>query len=288
MRIAVASGKGGAGKTSLVSSLAPVWERPLLLVDADVEAPNLHLFLHPEISREEAVTLPVPELNAEACTLCGRCREICSYKAIAKLGRRLKIFGDMCHGCGGCFAVCPANALRQGFRELGTLSEGKASGRSFLMGRTHIGEAMTPPLLRTLLRRASDLARGVDTLIDCPPGVSCPAMTVVQRADLVLLAAEPTPFGFHDFSLAVQAFSRAKVPLAVVMNRAKMPGNEAGDAQLRDFCRSRGLPLLAEVPFSRTAAEYGAQGGRLCDISEDWHSLFAALAQRLRKEGVRA
>lgn len=285
MKIAVASGKGGAGKTSLVSSLAPVWGREVLLVDADVEAPDLHLFLHPSISREETVTMPVPELDAEACTLCGRCREICSYKAIAKLGKRLKIFSDMCHGCGGCFAVCPEGALHKGSRELGTILYGSAAGHPFLMGRTRIGEAMTPPLLRELMRASSSLAENGDMLIDCPPGVSCPAMTVAQNADLMILAAEPTPFGFHDFRLAVEAFSRTGIPLAVVMNRAGMPGNEEGDARLRDFCKEQGYPLLAEIPFSREAAECYARGGLLCELSDTWRGYFKNLACKIQNMG---
>ena len=234
MRIVFASGKGGAGKTTVTASLAALWPRPIIAADCDVEAPNLHLFLAPDLPERTNITLDVPVLNAEKCTACGACKDICQYRAIARFGRKVLIFPDMCHGCGGCFAVCPEGALNTGERELGALEEGTFSAAGtrgrFIMGRTRIGEAMTPPLLRALLARLENMTAqaGEDALIDSPPGVSCPAMTVAGRADMVVLVAEPTPFGFHDFKLAHAAFARTGAKLAVVMNRSGMEGNEAG------------------------------------------------------------
>lgn len=281
MRIAIASGKGGAGKTTVAASLASVWDGPLVAVDTDVEAPNLHLFLPPRLDEAETVGLEVPVLDPARCTLCGACRDICRYKAIAHFASRLTIFPDMCHGCGGCFAVCPSGALTPGSRELGVLERGTVlDGRGrFLMGRSRIGEAMTPPLLRALrarLDRMLDEAPS-DALIDSPPGVSCPAMTVGLDADAVLLVAEPTPFGFHDFRLAHQAFRQIGKPVAVVMNRAAMPDNAEGDESLRAYCREEGLPLLAELPFDRAAAEHYADGRLVAAASPAWRSRFEAL-----------
>ncbi|WP_300832234.1 4Fe-4S binding protein, partial [uncultured Bilophila sp.] len=170
MRIAIASGKGGAGKTTVTASLASVWEGPFIAVDADVEAPNLHLFLPPRLEGTETVGLEVPILDPERCTRCGACRDICRYKAIAQFASRLTIFPDMCHGCGGCFAVCPSGALTPGSRELGVLEHGTVlEGRGrFLMGRSRIGEAMTPPLLRVLRGRLDGMLEEApgDALID--------------------------------------------------------------------------------------------------------------------------
>lgn len=287
MRIVFASGKGGAGKTSVTASLAALWPRPVIAADCDVEAPNLHLFLAPDLAEQTAVTLDVPVLDAEKCTGCGSCKDICQYRAIARFGRKVLIFPDMCHGCGGCFAVCPEGALDTGKRELGVLEEGAfsavgARGR-FLMGRTRIGEAMTPPLLRALLARLETMTAeaGEDALIDAPPGVSCPAMTVAGRADTVVLVAEPTPFGIHDFTLAHAAFARTGARLAVVMNRSGMEGNESGDAALRAWCAERRLPLLAELPFDRAAAERYAAGGLIAGTSPFWEERFRALAEAL-------
>lgn len=319
MRIAFASGKGGAGKTTVAASLAVTWPAPCMMVDADVEAPNLHLFLRPQLAEPESVFLPVPELNGEKCTACGACGEMCAYKAIAILGGRPVIFSDMCHGCGGCFAVCPSGALDEGRRELGSLQHGvwkSVSGREdvLLMGRSRVGEAMSPPLLRALekaldarmgarLNAQNDARLGAgafaeslpgvlpdvlpDVLIDAPPGVSCPAMTTARLADAVVLVAEPTPFGMYDFTLAHQAFSQLRMPLAVVMNRVGMPGNESGDEILASYCAEKGLPLLARLPFDRQAAE-GYARGQLPPVGQSagaaaWRRRFDALGKDLRR-----
>ena len=281
MRIAIASGKGGAGKTTVTSSLVSVWKSSCIAVDTDVEAPNLHLFLPPVIRKRQQIDLDVPQLDPEACTRCGACRNICSYKAIAQFASRITIFPDMCHGCGGCFFVCPAQALQRGKRELGVLEEGTVlDGQTrFLMGRTRIGEAMTPPLLRAVHQRVREMLEELpgDVLFDAPPGVSCPTMTVAEAADLVLLVAEPTPFGFYDFRLAHQAFQPLGVPLAVIMNRSAMPGNAEGDENVRAYCRENMLPILAELPFSREVAEQYAQGGLIAEMSPLWRQHFEQL-----------
>lgn len=281
MRIAIASGKGGAGKTSVAASLASVWDNPLVAVDTDVEAPNLHLFLPPQVEGSSKAWLEVPSLDLAACSKCGKCREICSFKAIASFAGNISIFPDMCHGCGGCFAVCPSQALTPGSRELGALEQGTVlEGRGrFLMGRSRIGEAMTPPLLRALRKKLDLMLTAIpaDALIDSPPGVSCPAMTVGLDADAVLLVAEPTPFGFHDFRLAHQAFRQIGKPVAVIMNRAAMPGNAEGDGALRAYCAERGLPLLGELPFDRAAAETYAKGRLIAAASPEWRARFESL-----------
>lgn len=293
MRIAIASGKGGAGKTMVASSLSSIWDRPCIVVDADVEAPNLHLFLHPRITAARPVSLEVPLLNKERCTLCGACRDICRYKAIAKLGKTLTLFPDMCHGCGGCFAVCPERALEKGHRELGCLEEGTISdGRQkFLMGRSRIGEAMTPPQLRALHERLDSLLAAAggteqialtDALIDAPPGVSCPAMAVARDADMLLLVVESTPFGFHDFTLALEAFTPLGKPMAAVMNKAGIRDNGAGDDALRSHCRKSGIPILAEIPFARELAEQYAAGKLAAALSADWKARFIGLREALK------
>lgn len=285
MRIVIVSGKGGAGKTTIAASLAEVWDSPCVVADADVEAPNLHLFLKPDIKSKEPVLLEVPVLDEEKCTLCGACGTLCRFKAIAQFGRKVLVFPDMCHGCGGCFAVCPVNALKRGERLLGELLTGTVRNGElpFIMGQARIGEAMTPPQLRALLRLLSTMLSGRDALIDAPPGVSCPAMTVAGDADLVLLAAEPTPFGFHDFMLAHQAFAMLGKPLAVAINRAGIPGNRNGDDELRRYCAEAKLPVLAELPFERRAAEQYASGWILATLSDPWRERFAMLRDAIKK-----
>lgn len=290
MRIVIASGKGGAGKTTVTASLAYVWDSPCVVVDADVEAPNLHLFLPPDALVSEQIFLEVPVWDQERCSMCGACRDICRFKAIAKLGKTLSFFPDMCHGCGGCFAVCPESALASGQRLLGELCRGSVlEGRhDALMGRARVGEAMTPPQLRALRLRldgmlmGKDGAAGRDALIDAPPGISCPAMTVARDSDCILLVAEPTPFGFYDFRLAHEAFSSLGKPMAVVVNRGSMAGNSQGDEELRRYCRDQGLPLLAELPFARDVAEGYASGRIVASLSSAWKERFEQLRDALR------
>ncbi|MCA1989134.1 MAG: ATP-binding protein [Desulfarculus sp.] len=284
MIIAVASGKGGTGKTTVSASLAQVWGAPVVAVDLDVEEPNLHLFLRPEITSTSRAWLEVPRVVEGACTACGACSELCQFKAISLLGDVLLTFPEMCHGCGGCLAVCPSGALTPDQRELGEILWGRAEGVGFLSGRLRVGEAMSPPLMRQVRQALAGLLAGGgrDAIIDAPPGVSCPAVNAVMDADVILLVTEPTPFGLHDLGLAREAFSPLGKPLAVVINRAGL-----GDDRVREFCRREGLPILAEIPFARQAAEAYARGQVLACASDDYRGLFAKLAQDLRHLAAR-
>lgn len=279
MIVAIASGKGGTGKTTVAASLATAWGRPVLAVDMDVEEPNLHLFLKPETVGAAPAFLVVPVLDPSLCTLCGACAELCQFKAISLMGGHLMLFPDQCHGCGGCLRICPERALRKGTRELGTVELGfTASGIPCLTGRLRIGEAMSPPLMAKVRQRMLGIAgRGsLDILIDAPPGVSCPAMTAVLDADVILLVTEPTPFGLHDLRLAWRAFRPLGRPMAVVINRAGL-----GDDGVQRFCREQGLPVLAEIPFRRDIAEHYARGGVLAELDGAMAAVFDDLAEQL-------
>jgi MinD superfamily P-loop ATPase len=284
---AVASGKGGTGKTTVTASLAAVWDRPLTAVDLDVEEPNLHLFLRPEISAEEPATLEVPVPDPARCTACGQCAAFCRFKALTLMAGKLLVFPEMCHGCGGCLALCPEGALAPGGRELGHVVRGRAAGPlgpiDFLMGRLRVGEAMSPPLMRQVkerLPRADRLDRSgsrADVLIDAPPGVSCPAVSAVMDADVIVLVTEPTRFGLHDLKLAVEAFRPMGRPMGVVVNRAGI-----GDESVAGYCREAGVPLWAEIPFSREAAGAYSRGEIISQALPELRETFAALRERIR------
>ena len=282
MILAVASGKGGTGKTTVSASLASVWPGPTLAVDLDVEEPNLHLFLHPEISGTEKAYMEVPLADESKCTACGACSDICQFKAISLLGDVLITFSEMCHGCGACLEVCPAGALTPDRRELGEVSWGQAGDIGFLMGRLRVGEAMSPPLMRFVRAKAAKLAAqsGADMIVDCPPGVSCPAMNAVMDADTILLVTEPTPFGLYDFRLAHQAFSSMNKPMAAVINRAGL-----GDDEVRRYCRRHDLPILAEIPFDREVAQAYSQGQVVAQASQAMKVVFEDLAAQVRCVG---
>lgn len=280
MIVAVASGKGGTGKTTVTASLAAVWDRPLAAVDLDVEEPNLHLFLRPELGAPEDVPMEIPVVDEERCTRCRACVDLCQFRAITLLGEHLLVFPEMCHGCGGCFLVCPEKALSPGARILGVLEQGVAGPARFLMGRLRVGEAMSPPLMRAVKARLEAMLaeQPADAVIDAPPGVSCPAVNAVMDSDVILLVTEPTPFGLHDFRLAHQAFAPMGKPLGVVVNRAGI-----GDDSVQAYCREQGLPLLAEIPYSRAVAEAYARGRVVATLGPEHAAVFAGLRDDLRR-----
>ena len=257
-----------------------VWKRPVLAVDLDVEEPNLHLFLKPEQVVSEGAYLQVPVLDPERCKLCGACAELCQFKAISLMGKHLLLFPDLCHGCGGCLRICPNGALQPGRRTLGAVETGVTrSGVSCMTGRLRVGEAMSPPLMNQVRQRLNLIAEAEarDVLIDAPPGVSCPAMTAVQDANVILLVTEPTPFGLHDLRLACQAFRPLGIPMAVVINRSGL-----GNVEVRDFCQDQHLEVLAEIPFSRVIAEQYAHGGVLPLLNPAMLATFTDLAEQLQ------
>ena len=278
MIVAVASGKGGTGKTTVAASLATVWERPVWGVDLDVEEPNLHLFLRPAIAGSETAWMTVPAVEEAKCTYCGACSELCQFKAISVFNQVILTFPEMCHSCGGCLAVCPEKAISPGRRELGEITWGVAGRVEFLAGRLRIGEAMSPPLMRQVKARLEQmLAKGGDAVIDAPPGVSCPAVNAVLDSDVILLVTEPTPFGVYDFKLAWEAFAPLGKPMGAVINRAGL-GNDA----IYRFCQEKGLPILAEIPYDRSVAEAYARGRIIADLSPGFKETFVALRDKIR------
>ncbi|MEJ2158426.1 MAG: ATP-binding protein [Desulfobacteraceae bacterium] len=278
MKVAIASGKGGTGKTTVSASLAASWQRPLVAVDLDVEAPNLHLFLRPEIHGDEKAYMEIPVADESKCNFCRACVDICQFKAISILGSVLMVFPEMCHGCGGCLAVCPEKALTPGQRELGHIIWGAAGSTGFLMGRLRVGEAMSPPLMRQVKARLNAMIQHAETdvVIDAPPGVSCPAVNAVMDADVIVLVTEPTPFGLYDVSLAYGAFLPLGKPMGIVINRAGL-----GEDTIYEFCRSKNLPIWAEIPFSRDIAAAYADGGIVAQASSELQLTFDELVESI-------
>ncbi|MCA1742422.1 MAG: 4Fe-4S binding protein [Desulfonatronovibrio sp.] len=283
MLISIASGKGGTGKTTVSASLSAVWDGPVTAVDLDVEEPNLHLFLNPQVESQEKIYLSVPEVDESKCTLCRKCSDLCQFKAINVMGSAILTFPEMCHGCGGCMAICPENAISWGRRELGTLSRGKTGSNDFLMGSLRVGEAMSPPLMRAVKERLAmdQFQKAGDAIIDAPPGVSCPAVCAVMDTDFILLVTEPTPFGFHDFKLAVEAFAPFNKPMAAVINRSGL-----GDDSVESFCRENNIPVLAHIPFDKDIAGAYSKGQVISGLNSQLKSLFVQLAQSIKEMGA--
>ena len=252
MIVAVASGKGGTGKTTVAVNLALALGGPLQFLDCDVEEPNAHLFLNPQITEAEQVHLLVPEVDEQRCTACGACGRACRYHAIVSLKTKPLVFPELCHGCGNCTLACKAGAIRETPRTVGVIERGRRNGIRFAHGRLNVGEAMAGPVIRALRRTAE---RSPLTLIDAPPGASCPVVASVRASDFVVLVTEPTPFGLNDLALAADLVRELNLPFGVVINRSDI-GNQA----VRDYCRRQGIPLLVEIPEDRRVAEAYSRG----------------------------
>ncbi len=277
MRITVASGKGGTGKTTVATSLALSLAAnaeglPPLFLDCDVEAPNAHLFLKPTFESRKDVSILIPRVDGSKCTGCGRCAEICEYHAIAVLNKKVLVFPQLCHGCGSCTWVCPTKAIKEVPNLMGSLEAGSTtSGVQFSHGILDIGEPMAVPVIRQL-KKWSVAQPGQVQIVDAPPGTSCPVVESIRGADFLLLVTEPTPFGLHDLKLAAQVAKELQIPAGVIINR-----DGIGDAGVEKYCVAVNLPILMRIPYDRAIAEGTARGQTLLEIDSKYTMLFQQL-----------
>jgi len=284
VKIAVASGKGGTGKTTVAVNLAFVaagrGERVRYL-DCDVEEPNGHIFLSPEITESLPVTIPVPEVDESLCTSCGECKRICQYKAITLILDKVITFPELCHGCGGCSLVCPTEAITEVPREMGVVESGSVlidgftngSDFTFYQGRLNIKEALAVPVIR----KVKEFVDGESmNIIDAPPGTSCPVIESVRGVDFVVLVTEPTPFGLNDLALAVETLTELQIPMGVVVNRDGIGNND-----VYDFCRDKGLEVLGRIPFERRIAEVYSRGEIISRVIGDYKETMNRILDRV-------
>ncbi len=281
MIIAIASGKGGTGKTTVATSLAMSLSdtgRSVFYLDCDVEAPNAHLFLQPAFEQRKEVALLIPQVDDDRCNGCGRCAEVCQYHAIVVLGGKTLVFPEMCHGCGSCTLVCPEKAISEIPETLGILEGGSVDGGiQFSRGVLNVGEPMAVPVIHQLKKWRN--FQSTDTVIlDAPPGASCPVVESLRGADFVLLVTEPTPFGLHDLRLAVKLTQEIGVPAGVIVNR-----DGIGDTGVDAYCIEAELPVLMRIPFAREIGEGIAQGKLLIEIRPEYREQFRQLHTRIEK-----
>jgi MinD superfamily P-loop ATPase len=275
MKIAVASGKGGTGKTIVATSLALCASEPAQYLDCDVEEPNGHLFLKPDLMTRERCTVIVPQIVEEKCTYCGKCRDICRFNAITLFANTIMTFPEMCHSCLGCFRVCPEDAIVKAEREIGVLETGRAGDIDFVQGRMRVGEAMGVPLLRAVKKKAA-IDNKTLVIIDAPPGTSCPFVATINDVDYVILVTEPTPFGLHDLKLAAEVVRNFAKPCGVIINRSDL-----GDARVEQWCNQENIPVLLQIPFDRKIAEGYAQGRSMVDSAPELRPVLRALLQEI-------
>jgi MinD superfamily P-loop ATPase len=278
--VAVASGKGGTGKTTFAVNLAASLAENASYMDADVEEPNGHIFLKPQMSGRVDVRVMIPVVDEKLCSGCGRCSEVCRFNALIVIKKDVMLFPELCHGCGACILACPESAIKEEGRVIGEINVGSAGAISFTEGRLNEGEAKSPPLIKALHKY---IDRDKIQIIDVSPGSSCPVIEGVRQSDFVVLVAEPTPFGLHDLVLAVEMVKRLGLPHGVVINRANL-----GDDAVERYCRQEGIPVLMKIPFSRRTAYLCSEGRLLApeapafkrDFLQCWEQIMSILAAR--------
>lgn len=265
MKISVASGKGGTGKTTIAVNLAVALAGKnidVALLDCDVEEPNGHIFLNPEYTESVPVEVPVPKVDYDRCTFCGECAEICQYNAIAVIPDNVMVFPKLCHSCGGCYYLCPTRAIAEVNREIGKINSGYGRGVKFSEGRLNVGESQAPPLTKRLKQ---SISKHEVAIIDAPPGTSCPVVEAVSGSDYVILVSEPTPFGLNDLILAVEMVRKLGLPHGIIINRA-----DSGDERMLDYCESEKLDILMRIPFDRRLAEAYSTGRLMAEIDQKY------------------
>jgi MinD superfamily P-loop ATPase len=301
MIISIASGKGGTGKTTVATNLSCSLEIPVKILDCDVEEPNSHLFLNPTITGKENVIAPIPEIDDTKCTYCKKCMDICRFGAIAVIGKKVITFPELCHSCGGCFAICPEGAVMEKDRILGIVETGfvnpdfinpevinpdfvqpesadkgtgKANTIQFAQGLMDIGQVMAPPIIKQVRTHAD--SKGL-TIIDAPPGTSCPVIAAMKGVDFVLLVTEPTPFGLHDLTLAVETVKILDIPHGLVINRASM-----GNDDVKAYAQKEGIPILMEIPFDRKIATAYSKGELIISCLPEYKEKFSNLYDQIK------
>ena len=283
MIVSVASGKGGTGKTTIAINLALSLDNVQFL-DCDVEEPNAHIFLRPQINKQKKAYIPVPEIDESKCNYCGKCAKVCVYNAIAVLSSQdgkkgtTLVFAHLCHGCGACSALCPENAIKEVNREIGVVELGNCGQIEFIHGKLNIGEAMSPPLIRQVKEHINPKKT---VIIDVPPGTSCPVVESVKGSDFCILVTEPTPFGLNDLVLAVEVLRKLKIPFGVVINRADL-----GNDKTEGYCGQENIPTLMKIPFKKEIAMAYSKGEPILKIFPEYRKDFQKMFNTIKNYGV--
>ncbi len=273
MKVAVLSGKGGTGKTTVAASLAALLPEADY-IDCDVEEPNGFFFLHPDLTIHDTVTVPVPEVDPALCTMCGACAAACQFNALAAVANRIMVFPDLCHHCGACLIACKPGAICEIDQVIGQID--RSADGHFRQGILKTGHPVGLPIIDRLIE---DINPDHLSIIDAPPGSSCAVVHVLKFADYALLVTEPTPFGLHDLKMVVSLVQSLNLPAGVVINKSNGP-----DQIIDSFCQEEGLTILARIPYSRDIATDYSRGQLPIAPGGPWRSMITELAERIKEE----
>ena len=277
MKIAVASGKGGTGKTtvSVCLALSLAEQNPIQLLDCDVEEPNAHFFLEYPSCETAPVSVSIPDVDQTLCTACHTCVEVCQFNALALIKDEVLVFPQLCHSCGGCWYFCPEKAISEQSREIGSLKTCNHDRVQLVYGSLNIGEPMSPPLIRDVQKK---IDKTKTVIIDSPPGTTCPMMVTVQNADFCILVTENTPFGLHDLEISVEAIRTLELPMGVIINRS-----DIGKSDVQAYCRKNDLPILLEIPFDHRIAEAYSNGTPFIETLPQYKEKFVEVFEFIQK-----
>jgi len=275
--ISIASGKGGTGKTTIAANLAKaLGGSDLQVMDCDVEEPNLHLFLKPEILEKHKVTTTIPEIDTTKCSFCKKCSEVCNFNAITVVNKKVIVFPELCHACGACAIFCPEDAIEEVNREIGTIEIGNAGEVEFIRGILNTGEVLAPAVISEVKSRINPKK---NVIIDSSPGTSCPVIESVRETDFVVLVTEPTPFGLNDLKLAVAMCRQLEIPFGIVVNRWGI-----GNDDVIQFAEKEEIPVLLKLPHKKEFAKCYARGKCIVDEFPEWIEVFRKLWNNIREE----
>lgn len=275
MIISVASGKGGTGKTLVAVNLALSIENNVQLLDCDVEEPNSHLFIKPEIEETKPVYVLTPKVDEKLCDFCKKCSEFCEYNAIVVVSKKIIVFSELCHNCGGCVLVCPRKAITEEKKEIGIVEKGYSKNLAFVSGRLNVGEPRPVPVINEVKK---EIIQEKNVIIDSPPGTSCPVIASIHGSDFCILVTEPTPFGLYDLKLMVETVKKMGIKFGVVVNKAGI-----GNKEVYAYCEKEKIPILLEIPYSRKIAELYSHGIPFTTEMVEWRKRFSDLFKTVKE-----
>jgi len=277
MKITIASGKGGTGKTTISTNLSSYLakEADVVLADLDVEEPNSKLFIEGNLIFEKACDKMVPQWKKDECTLCGNCEEVCRFNAVIKVGDEILVFPELCHSCYACSELCPTESLPMIPQKIGELKHFKTENLDFVEGRLDIGEEQAVPLISQVIEYIDEkFSQDTIKLFDAPPGTSCPVIEASRGSDFVILVTESTPFGLNDLKLAVETMRVLCQKFGVVINR-----HGIGDNGVEEYCNSEGIPIIAKIPNDRRVAELYSKGELIYPKIQEFETALKQIAQ---------
>ena len=281
MKIAVASGKGGTGKTFVATNLfsvAQVLKKDAVLIDCDAEAPNVHEFIQGEKMQTIEVQVKIPLVKQDECSFCNLCFTHCNYQAIFYLPERkmIHVTEELCHACGVCSYVCPANAIIERDKKIGSIFQYQYKDTFVYECKTEIGTASSVPVIKQGVKSVKNYPL---VFLDSPPGISCPFIATVESVDYVLLVAEPTPFGLHDLQLSIETLREMEKPFGVLINRANSFSKD-----MQAYLNKEGIEILLEIPFDKNIASMYAEGKILVEKDKKYQEIFISLMKNIEKD----